>query len=172
PGLKGDVGASGHSGAKGDKGDSCVCDGAEKQLAALQKQVNSLKTIFGVAASEESGKVYQLVRAKLPYADARRHCRGFGGDLAAPRSASDNDAVRLIMHGGEYAYIGVNDAESEGTFVYSGGGGGPLGYANWIAGEPNNSGGDEDCAVIVANGGKWNDILCTRLCHFVCELPL
>nr|BAD98919.1 mannose-binding lectin [Lethenteron camtschaticum] len=172
PGLKGDVGASGHSGAKGDKGDACVCDGAEKQLAALQKQVDRLKSIFAVAASKESGKVHQLARAKLTYADARRHCRGLGGELAAPRSASDNEALRLVVPAGEYAYIGVDDTGREGTFTYAAGGGGPLGYNNWNAGEPNNAGGDEDCAVIVANGGKWNDVRCSRECHFVCELPL
>ncbi|XP_078740798.1 mannose-binding protein A-like [Lampetra fluviatilis] len=173
PGLKGDVGASGHSGAKGDKGDACVCDGAEKQLAALQKQVDRLKSIFAVAASKESGKVHQLARAKLTYADARRHCRGLGGELAAPRSASDNEALRLVVPAGDYAYIGVDDTGSEGTFTYAGaGGGGPLGYNNWNTGEPNNAGGDEDCAIIVADGGKWNDIRCSRLCHFVCELPL
>nr|XP_032800424.1 mannose-binding protein C-like [Petromyzon marinus] len=184
PGPKGDVGASGHSGAKGDKGDTCACDVAEKQLTALQKQVDSLKAIFAVTASKDSGKVYRLAPPKLPYAAARRHCRGLGGELATPRSAADNESLSLSIPAGEVAYVGVDDAEREGHFAYAataagggGGGGGPLPvtYTNWKQGEPNNAGGDEDCVVVGAagaNGGKWNDVPCTRLYHFVCEMPL
>ncbi|CAM9209158.1 unnamed protein product [Lampetra fluviatilis] len=171
PGLKGDVGASGHSGAKGDKGKWSggvgISDFATNRHSPRFRSPRRRSP--PVHRLGQSGKVHQLARVKMTYMDARRHCRGLGGEIAAPRSASDNEVLRQIVPAGEFAYIGVDDMESEGTFTYSSGG--PLGYNNWSYWEPDNSGGDEDCAIIVANG-KWNDVLCTREFHFVCELPL
>ena len=44
-------------------------------------------------------------------------------------------------------------------------------YTNWNAGEPNNSHGGEDCALMYTNG-YWNDGNCAAALQFVCEAPL
>ncbi len=58
-------------------------------------------------------------------------------------------------------WIGANDQANEGTFVWADGpeaGQNVSGiYTNWAAGEPNNSGGVEDCVVINLNSGQWSD---------------
>ena len=41
--------------------------------------------------------------------------------------------------------------------------------AKWNSGEPNDSAGNEDCAVIHSTTGKWYDMGCHRLFPFVCE---
>ena len=51
------------------------------------------------------------------------------------------------------ALIGLNDLETEGTFVWENGEN--VSYTNWITGEPNDSGG-EDIGEIY--DGEWNDI--------------
>ena len=41
-------------------------------------------------------------------------------------------------------------------------------YANWVKGEPNNDGGNEDCVVYGTNYRGWNDISCSTKIRFVC----
>ena len=54
-------------------------------------------------------------------------------------------------------------------------------YTNWLTGEPNDSGGNEDCVEMVfkspflkngsEGGGKWNDLPCNGFPrHFVCQM--
>jgi hypothetical protein len=40
----------------------------------------------------------------------------------------------------------------------------------WGGGEPNNSGGNEDCAALT-NGGGWFDATCDDSARYLCELP-
>uniref|UniRef100_A0A8C1CPE9 C-type lectin domain-containing protein n=1 Tax=Cyprinus carpio carpio TaxID=630221 RepID=A0A8C1CPE9_CYPCA len=43
-------------------------------------------------------------------------------------------------------------------------------FRDWDTGEPNNWGGNENCAVVKLNAqGKWNDISCTSQYPFVCH---
>ncbi len=43
-------------------------------------------------------------------------------------------------------------------------------YTNWASGEPNDSDGDEDCAINNHNyGTSWNDIDCDNTYPFICE---
>ena len=52
-------------------------------------------------------------------------------------------------------WLGLNDAATEGTFVYTSGQ--PFTYANWDTGEPNNSG-NEDYVAMYSGNGFWVDV--------------
>ena len=60
---------------------------------------------------------------------------------------------------GGWIFSGFTDRETEGVFVntYTGE---SLGWNNWVEGEPNNIGGNEDCAVYDANRGGSYDVPC------------
>ena len=58
-------------------------------------------------------------------------------------------------------WLGLTDVKQEGTFLWSSTGEEP-GYTNWGAGEPNNSGGKEDCAHFWLSRGQWNDDRCDK----------
>ena len=70
------------------------------------------------------------------------------------------------------AWIGYSDITKEGTWewtntpIYAG-----LNdiYKNWQSGEPNDQGGNADCAVLSKNG-FWMDFTCTVKIPFICEL--
>ena len=48
----------------------------------------------------------------------------------------------------------------------------PVDYTNWNPGEPNsNFVGDEDCAEMYLETGKWNDLDCLTLQGYVCKTP-
>ena len=64
------------------------------------------------------------------------------------------------------AWIGFTDTTTEGTFAWSN----PESkkYTNWNNNEPNDSGGNEDCAAL-HKSGVWNDISCSQERTFICE---
>lgn len=47
----------------------------------------------------------------------------------------------------------------------------PLSYTNWSPGEPNDAGGDEDCAVLRFDTFKWNDYICGGKIFYICQKP-
>ena len=56
-------------------------------------------------------------------------------------------------------WTGLHDREVEGAFAWDGGSGSS--FTDWRAGEPNDYGGDEDCAAMADDGGgAWNDRDC------------
>ncbi|XP_069142240.1 mannose-binding protein C-like [Argopecten irradians] len=68
----------------------------------------------------------------------------------------------------EKAWIEANDKDVEGEWVW--GPGDPVSFTGWFDGEPSNSGGNEDCAIIEKGG--WFDIPCWRNdFNSACERP-
>lgn len=43
-------------------------------------------------------------------------------------------------------------------------------FSNW-ANEPNNAGGNENCAAMY-DGGRYNDLPCDNQAYFICEKPV
>ena len=63
-------------------------------------------------------------------------------------------------------WIGLNDINHEGRFVWASGS--TSRYRNWNGKEPNNLG-NEDCVQILTNS-KWNDNKCGNGYPYVCEI--
>ena len=102
------------------------------------------------------------------YADARQICLDLGADLASIESVKENDAVASLA--GVEAWIGLDDREEEGRFVWVDGN--TSTFTNWFGAEPNDSGDGEDCAGInFVESGGWNDYRCGTTMPFVCRLP-
>ncbi|XP_037069239.1 lectin BRA-3-like [Pollicipes pollicipes] len=102
--------------------------------------------------------------------EARTACNamGAGSDLVSIHSNAENDVVASYL-GARGAWIGLNDLDSEGHFVWSDGS--QLSYANWQDGQPNNFL-DQDCVNIVEdNSGQWDDNHCVEKKDFVCKMP-
>ena len=86
------------------------------------------------------------------YAEARADCQARGVDIASIHSAEENaDAFALTNR--RDTWIGINDMQTEGTWVWSDGS--TVGYTNWAPGEPNSYEGDEDCAIFWSGGEYW-----------------
>lgn len=106
------------------------------------------------------------------YAAAEFDCVAQGGHLVSIHDQATQDEVRNTAYGllpGNW-WIGLSDNALEGTFVWTDDT--PLDYTSWAGGEPNNAGGNENCAHLWdAAGGEWNDIPCSVPMNYVCRLP-
>ena len=66
-------------------------------------------------------------------------------------------------------WLHLTDQTQEGTFLW--GDGTPLKFDNWNNGEPNDWGGQEDCATFNCGGEtEWNDVSCNDRYGFICQV--
>ncbi len=109
----------------------------------------------------------------LPWQNAQDGCQALGdpeleGYLVNIEDGDENAA--LNGHFGGDLWIGVNDLGTEGVWVETRTGA-PQVYQPWNAGEPNDSGGVEDCAALRTDG-LWNDSYCPASVNYICELEV
>ncbi|KAL6466545.1 hypothetical protein MHYP_G00243490 [Metynnis hypsauchen] len=118
---------------------------------------------------------YFFSTEKKSWTESRQDCRKGGADLVIINSREEQ---KFLIDQKEKMnfWIGLTDMETENTWKWVDGQ--PLTdkYNKtifWRKGEPNNSGGDEDCAVftITAEDGQrtWNDLSCSGKENWMCE---
>ena len=119
-----------------------------------------------VSESSNNGK-YKRVALKtdvetfVTYSQANEYCAcEFGTQLAKVESDSDNSDLFDLTWFNEYGYmwIGLNDIDTEGTYVWTDGSNGD--YTNWYSPSEPNNWKDQDCVVIFYDDGKWQDVDC------------
>ncbi|XP_048658017.1 collectin-10 isoform X2 [Marmota marmota marmota] len=157
-GAQGNIGKSGPIGKKGDKG--------EKGLLGIPGEKGKA-VIAGIRETEE--KFYYIVQEEKNYRESLTHCRIRGGMLAMPKDEAINTLIAdyVAKSGFFRVFIGVNDLEREGQYVFTDNT--PLqNYSNWKEGEPSDPYGHEDCVEMLSSG-RWNDTECHLTMYFVCE---
>ena len=119
-----------------------------------------------VTESSNSGK-YKRIALKtdvytfVTYSQANEYCAcKFGTELAKVESDSDNSDLFDLTWFNEYGYmwIGLNDIDTEGTYVWTDGSNGD--YTNWYSPSQPNNLHNQDCVVVFYNDGKWQDVHC------------
>lgn len=126
------------------------------------------------------GHTYHLVAntggTRITWADAEAFAVTLGGHLVTINDAAENTfvlntfgpaaaAAKTAAHpaGGLLSlWLGLNDAASEGVFVWVSGA--PVGFTNWETTQPNGSVADEDFVGMIAgpgfgSPGQWHDIV-------------
>jgi hypothetical protein len=123
-----------------------------------------------------AGHDYLFCRGAYTRPEALEHCRDNGFELTSIESQDEHDWIwETAGDTGDPQdwWIGLEDRETEGTYVWSDGT--PLGsYTNWNPGQPDNGGevsDNEDCAELNEPvGGRWNDLGCEMdYLSFICE---
>ena len=100
-------------------------------------------------------------------------CESVGGKMAEPKSKEINDEIQKeassVIGRGTWYWLGLNDEEKEGTWVYNSDGQ-KIEWSNWGKKEPS-GGSKENCVFSRGHyNGQWFDYPCaTRSYHFVCE---
>ncbi|KAL9968058.1 hypothetical protein ACROYT_G026384 [Oculina patagonica] len=114
---------------------------------------------------------YKFFSKGLTWNAAKSACEALGSNLVVINSQAENQAVGQNITGGQWPYIGLyRDPKDKSRWMWVDGSR-PT-YTNWYSGEPNNAGGNEDCAQMQSKsyGWTWNDLACNsdNLSH-VCE---
>lgn len=100
---------------------------------------------------------------KASWADASTACAARGAHLATISSAEQN--AFFVSLGAADLWLGFTDAATEGTYVWTSG---QSTYTGWGTMQPDDAGGNEDCAVLIPDG-TWNDAPCGELRGYLCE---
>ena len=152
-----------------DVADSCpaVPNPAQENLDSLPFRCASAASCHAETGCELvalGGSAYLFCRdASVGWAAAEAACVARGAHLVTIESAAENAALAAIA--GAAMWIGYSDAATEGAYVWASGKGS---YASWGEGQPDDAGGNEDCAALGADGA-WNDLPCDAARPFLCE---
>uniref|UniRef100_A0A8C6SID7 C-type lectin domain-containing protein n=1 Tax=Neogobius melanostomus TaxID=47308 RepID=A0A8C6SID7_9GOBI len=118
------------------------------------------------------GRCYKYVSSHLTWADAELYCVSERANLVSIHSLEEHNFVKSLIQNFDHrqglTWIGLSDTQKEG-WMWSDGS--PVDFSQWNTGEPNNVGGNEDCALV--NFGselKWNDGTCSDRRPSVCVL--
>jgi len=106
---------------------------------------------------------YLMSPNKMNWFQAQEFCWGQNGFLAEVKTRDQQSSLYFLPSELNF-WIGLNDIENEGKFVWAEGHE-EMNFSNWIPGQPNNSGGEEDCVHMAGSldYGKWNDAPCTNV---------
>lgn len=146
----------------GDGAPAVMCDGTDDGFCPC-------------SSSESGGRRYLFCPDVVTWEEARDNCRRFGYELVKIESEAEQERVWGVAEETEGDYwIGLTDADTEGTFVWSDGTA-LGGFAPWANEQPD-SGDDlveEDCVELIQiEEGRWNDRDCaTDYLDYICEGP-
>jgi hypothetical protein len=115
-----------------------------------------------------TGNTYYVCAQTTSWDGARDACRAFGTDLAIVRDLAENTLLRTVIP--DNSFLGLSDKDcGAGACAFTWVDGTPAEFTRWASGEPNNTGGAEHCAEILAGTGLWNDIPCESQKPVLCE---
>ncbi|MCX6921894.1 MAG: lectin-like protein [Verrucomicrobia bacterium] len=102
---------------------------------------------------------YRLTAWAMPWAEAERTARRYGGHLATVRSAAEEEWLvsrfSSVDNSINNLWIGLSDEAQEGTWQWVSGE--PVTYFDWGPGEPNGGTGENYVVLNWWNTKKWND---------------
>jgi glucose/arabinose dehydrogenase len=138
---------------------TCIGSDGRWATAGTNKSILGIIEIpLAATVSLFGGHEYRQT-APTSWAQANADAAVVTANLTAITSAAEQSYVATTFPG-IFAHIGINDAQTEGTYRWSSGE--TVSYTNWGTNEPNNAGTGEDAGQIRPDG-TWNDLSADRL---------
>ena len=114
--------------------------------------------------------IYDLVKQRKTWEEARDHCNQNGHHLVAFENQGEFDAVKDFIDV-DRMYIGLNDRQQEGTFTWQHNDQGVGQFLPWADVDQKEGAHihkDQDCLVVEENK-KYSDVPCSDRFPFMCE---
>ncbi|XP_041081974.1 C-type mannose receptor 2-like isoform X2 [Polyodon spathula] len=106
---------------------------------------------------------YTLIQELKTWTEAQQYCREHHTDLVSVKNTSENEELVKKAQGKPF-WIGLFNEPWKWSHQ-----GDSYTFHTWVSGDPNNSGGNENCVVMSKSGG-WYDTACNTLRpSFCCE---
>ncbi|XP_071807864.1 C-type lectin domain family 4 member M-like [Asterias amurensis] len=119
--------------------------------------------------SQWQDKCYKVHDAEVTWGEGTQICVESGGMMVVPQSKEDLQHI-LNMFSCDKFLIGCNDIEVEGTWVCLDGEGLDVKDKRWRSGQPDSSGGNQDCAIFTSAG--LFDLGCGSKRRLICQRPV
>ena len=136
-------------------------------LTSVEREETCLK------ASAQEKKNYLTFNSIKNFDETVDFCQKIGGQIAVAWDEEIFTAMNKSFSGvceeKDGFYLGFTDREVEGEWVDVNTGA-PMTWQPWRTGQPNNYGGNENCAVDFRREGKFNDIICSTTYCSICEV--
>ncbi|XP_039332486.1 C-type lectin domain family 10 member A [Saimiri boliviensis] len=143
------------------------------QVASLKNNASTERTCCPINWVEHQGSCYWFSGSGKTWPEAERYCQLESAHLVVINSREEQNFVQAQL-GSAYTWMGLSDPE--GVWKWVDGSDYASGFQNWKPGQPDDwqghgLGGGEDCAHFHPDG-RWNDDVCQRSYHWVCEAGL
>ncbi|XP_039262239.2 CD209 antigen-like protein D [Styela clava] len=163
PGENGERGLRGYTGPKGDASSEAIIE--------LEKLRTRIEELEGWVTIQNRYK-YWISQQATTWQVADEDCKSRHARLVA-KSIRDSSAQKTIFDAVRTSrlrlWVGLNDIQNEGSFIWSDGQTSTKSNTPWRAGEPNNYG-NQDCGTIQYD---WptdlDDAPCSRIYRYICE---
>ncbi|MEK6607434.1 MAG: CotH kinase family protein [Myxococcota bacterium] len=146
------------------------CDGAVDEDAGCPDCASAVMSGGEPLVGFPADRYFGICTLPRTWPDALAQCAALGGRLATPRNDAEEAFVADLALGrsAENWWLGINDIAQEGAWVESEGD--PIAYFAWAPDRPNGTT-DQNCVVLDAKLGGWNDKACGEAHPAVCRLP-
>ena len=128
----------------------------EWSSASQTREVIPASQLYAAGTVERNGSVYRLTSTPVSWREAQAYAQRLGGNLVTLNDAEEEDFLQQAFGTDERFWIGLNDVESEGEFVWVSGE--EVTYTNFSRGEPNNNNGQQHFGVMnFGSNRQWDD---------------
>ncbi|XP_035682632.1 C-type lectin mannose-binding isoform-like [Branchiostoma floridae] len=121
--------------------------------------------------TERGGSFYKVFRTRKNYTSAQQTCEADGGHLAVANTEAINNFIVQQISGRNDSWIGLNNKNSEGTWMWADGTRlAGCAFSNWAPKQPSMNQGQKCVQMWSSRRYKWDNTLCHRLKYFTCQI--